>query len=126
MSFRPRYISALCTNEAIASPPPRTLLLQPARLRARTEQASPEADHRRAGRDGLLEIARHAHRELGETQLVAQPSDPIERRPCQARLARRCDRHQPVDAAPDLLQACDHAGHLFRRAAAPALETDRK
>ena len=30
MSFNPRYISALCTNEAISSPPPRILLLQPA------------------------------------------------------------------------------------------------
>ena len=72
MSLRPRYISALCTNEAISSPPPRTLLLQPAASRARTEQGGPEAYHRRAGGDGLLEVVRHAHRELAETELAAQ------------------------------------------------------
>src|SRR5271165_4390550 len=100
MSLRPRYMSALCTKEPISSPPPRTLLLQPAALRARTEQGGAETHHRRAGGDSLLEVVGHAHRELPEAQFPRQPGDDIEGSSRLARVPRRRHRHEPVHLTP--------------------------
>src|SRR5271165_6433638 len=117
MSFKPRYINALFTNEAIAYPPPRTPLLQPATLRARTEQGGPETNHCRSRGHTLLEIGRHAHRELEEPELARQFGDELERRPGNVRVAGGRHRHQPDDAASELLQTGHHAGDVTRRAA---------
>src|SRR5271165_2498457 len=125
MSFKPRYISAFCTNEAIPAPPPRILLLQPAALWARTEQSGPEANHRRPGAHGLLQISRHAHGELFEPELVAKTSDELESGPGHGLVPDGGHRHEPVDATAEIPQARHDVVHLRRGATAPFLRAGR-
>jgi hypothetical protein len=97
--------------------------LQPATLRARTEQGSPETDHRRTSSDGLFEITRHTHRKLFKTELVAEIRDLVEGGPSQSRISGRCNCHQAFDTTPYVLEPYDQLRDLLWTAAASSRQT---
>src|SRR5271165_3107639 len=107
-------------NEAMAVPParpPRRAVQRSGSLwhlswsRARTEQAAPDAQHRRAGEQRLLEVVAHAHRRLAEPELLDEGGDTAEHLARAGAATGRGHGHQPGDVEIEAAQP----GHQLPR-----------